>query len=67
MALYFLGVFLIIAGLLVTVLFWVPGVVDRRYLKNLLGSRYPVIYFIYLANGPVLMLLGLLLIFRFTP
>ncbi|MDA8165130.1 MAG: hypothetical protein M0017_08895 [Desulfobacteraceae bacterium] len=65
MALFYLGVFLIVLGLLVSVLFWIPQVVDRSRLKALLGPRYPRIFIIYIANGPGLLLLGILLLLRF--
>lgn len=48
-------------GTLVTIGFWVPGLVNRQRLKEILGRRYPLIYLIYGANGPFLLLLGLLL------
>lgn len=67
MTLFYLGIFLIFLGLLVSVLFWVPKIVDRSRLKYLLGPRYPQLFVIYLANGPGLLLLGLLLFFRFRP
>lgn len=62
MNLSLLGLLLVIIGFLVTILFWVPRIVNRRYLREVLGTWYPAVYFIYLANGPVLMLLGLLLL-----
>jgi hypothetical protein len=67
MAIFSLGIFLVVLGLLVSVLFWVPAIVDRPRLKSLLGPRYPLLFVIYLANGPALLLLGLLLFFRFRP
>jgi len=51
-------------GLLVTVLFWVPRVVNRPGLREMLGRRYPLVYVIYVANGPGLVLLGLLLFLK---
>ena len=56
---------LILAGLLVTVGFWLPRFCNRSRLKDMLGSRYPVVYVVYVANGPLLLLLGLILFFRF--
>ncbi len=58
-----MAVFLMIAGALISILFWIPGLVNRQSLKEILGKRYPVIYFVYLANGPVLFLFGLALFF----
>lgn len=63
MILFYLGILLIIPGFLISVLFWVPQIIDRGRLKAALGSRYPLVYFIYVANGPGLLLLGILLIF----
>ena len=58
------GAGLAAAGLLVSVLFWVPRLVDRQALRRLLGRRYPLIYVIYVANGPGLVALGALLFLR---
>ncbi|MFZ5775214.1 MAG: hypothetical protein ACOY3Z_07005 [Thermodesulfobacteriota bacterium] len=59
------GVALSILGALVSVLFWVPRLVDRQRLRDILGPRYPLVYVVYLANGPFLLLLGILLMLRF--
>lgn len=48
-------------GFIVTVIFWIPGIVNRKWLREILGSRYRIIYLIYVANGPMLMILGILL------
>ena len=58
---HILGPLLMVCGLAVTVLFWVPRLVDRTRLRELLGPRYGLVYIIYAANGPGLALLGLLL------
>ncbi len=58
------GIALGALGALISVLFWTP-LVNRRRLRELLGPRYRVMYFIYTANGPLLLLLGLILFFRF--
>ena len=58
------GVTLILIGGLVSVLFWVPGVIDRQKLKEMLGSRYPLVYLVYSANGPVLLMAGILLVMK---
>ena len=60
-----IGSLLAIVGGIVSLVFWIPGIIDRKKLKDLLGSRYPLIFIVYGANGPVLLLLGLLLIFWF--
>ena len=52
-------------GGLVSILFWVPRLVDRRKLRELLGPRYPVVYLIYSANGPLLVLAGLILLYKY--
>lgn len=59
------GGVLILTGGLVSVLFWIPGVLDRNKLKALLGSRYPLVYPVYFANGPVLLVAGVLLVMRY--
>ena len=60
-----LSIVLVIVGSGITVLFWVPKVVNRQKLKEVLGSRYPMIFFVYVANGPLLLFLGLFLMLRF--
>lgn len=65
MAFYWIGFFLTLVGATVSVIFWLPGVVNRKRLKEILGERYPVVFVIYGANGPLLLLLGLVLLFRF--
>jgi hypothetical protein len=59
------GLFLLVLGGLVSVFFWVPGLVDRRKLRELLGSRYPLVYLVYSANGPVLVLAGAILLYKY--
>jgi hypothetical protein len=59
------GLFLLALGGLVSILFWVPGLVDRRKLRELLGPRYPMVYLVYSANGPLLVLAGLILLFKY--
>ncbi len=63
--LFVLGIILVVTGSAITVLFWVPKLVDRNRLKGVLGSRYPLIYLVYFANGPILAILGLLMIKKF--
>ena len=58
------GIVLMVTGGLVSGVFWIPGVVDRQNLRELLGSRYPLIYVVYSANGPVLLLAGILLLLK---
>ncbi|OGR01208.1 MAG: hypothetical protein A2505_09910 [Deltaproteobacteria bacterium RIFOXYD12_FULL_55_16] len=60
-----IGLILALAGLAVSVAFWIPGLCNRARLKEMLGARYPVVYVIYVANGPMLLLLGLILLGSF--
>ncbi len=60
----FAGIILVVTGGLVAILFWIPGLVDRRNLREMLGSRYPLIYVVYFANGPILLLAGILLLLK---
>ncbi|MFA6499487.1 MAG: hypothetical protein WC256_07310 [Desulfurivibrionaceae bacterium] len=60
-----IGLVLAIVGLTVSVLFWVPRLCNRPRLKELLGPRYPVVYMVYIANGPLLLLLGAILLITF--
>jgi len=59
------GLFLLGIGGAVSILFWMPGLVDRRKLRELLGPRYPMIYLVYSANGPLLALAGIILLFKY--
>lgn len=65
MALWLVSLVFIAIGLAITVLFWVPRVFNRQRMRELLGRRYPLLYFIYVANGPLLVVLGLFLLWRF--
>ena len=56
------GIVLILFGLTVTIAFWLPGLIDRNRLRTVLGKRYPLVYVVYIANGPLLIILGLLLL-----
>jgi len=60
-----IGWLLAIAGLAVSVAFWLPGLCHRTRLKEMLGSRYPIVYVVYIANGPLLLLLGIILLKTF--
>ena len=53
---------LMLMGLVVSIVFWIPGIFDRNRIKNLMGKRYPLMYVVYIANGPLLMFFGFLLI-----
>ena len=56
------GTILMFFGLVVSIIFWIPGIFDRGKVKDIMGKRYPIVYVVYVANGPLLTLLGLLLI-----
>ena len=56
------GIMLMFFGLTVSVVFWIPGIFDRNKIKEVMGIRYPLVYVVYAANGPLLMIFGLLLI-----
>lgn len=60
-----IGLVLAIVGLAVSVAFWIPRLCNRTRLKEMLGSRYPVVYVVYVANGPMLLLLGVILLIFF--
>lgn len=59
------GITLLTIGSAVSVLFWLPRLVDRARLRELLGRRYPLIYLVYTANGPVLVAAGIVLLVRY--
>lgn len=52
------GLLLMIVGGLISVLFWLPKLVNHKRLKEILGPKYKMIYFIYFANGPFLLVMG---------
>ncbi len=52
------GILLMLIGTLVSILFWVPQVVNQKRLKVILGPKYKMIYFLYFTNGPFLILIG---------
>ena len=60
-----IGLILAIVGLAISVAFWVPRLCNRARLREMLGSRYPVVYVVYIANGPLLLLLGAILLITF--
>ena len=64
-ALSIIGLVLAALGGGITVIFWIPRIVNRPRLRELLGERYRLIYLVYIANGPMLVVLGLLLYFLF--
>jgi len=56
------GIILMFVGLVVSIVFWVPGIINRNRIRSIMGRRYPLVYVVYIANGPMLILFGLLLI-----
>ena len=56
------GIILMFFGLVVSSVFWVPGIINRNRIRSIMGRRYPLVYVVYIANGPMLILFGLLLI-----
>jgi hypothetical protein len=56
---------LILTGGLVSVGFWIPALIDRPRLRAMLGPRYPLVYLVYSANGPLLLVSGVLLVLRY--
>ena len=60
-----IGLILAIVGLAISVAFWVPRLCNRTRLKEMLGSRYAIVYVVYIANGPLLLLLGAILLVTF--
>ena len=60
-----IGLVLATVGLAVSAAFWIPRLCNRARLKEMLGSRYALVYVVYIANGPMLLVLGLILILKF--
>ena len=60
-----IGLILAVVGLAISVAFWIPRLCNRTRLREMLGSRYPVVYVVYIANGPLLLLLGTILLITF--
>lgn len=53
-----IGVIFVVIGTIVSLIFWVPGLIDKKKLKEIMGPRYNMVYFIYFSNGPFLLALG---------
>ncbi|KPJ98095.1 MAG: hypothetical protein AMJ60_09455 [Desulfobacterales bacterium SG8_35] len=56
------GIMLMLFGLVISVVFWIPSIFNRSRIRQVMGKRYPLVYVVYIANGPLLILFGLLLI-----
>lgn len=52
------GIFFVIVGTVVSLIFWIPGFINKNHLRQIMGTRYPIIYFIYFSNGPLLLIIG---------
>lgn len=52
------GIFFVVLGTVVSLIFWIPGLINKQQLRAIMGSRYPLIYFIYFTNGPLLLIIG---------
>ncbi len=61
MILKIIGLLFAVIGGIVSIVFWIPGAINKQRLKEIMGSRYGFIYFIYFTNGPFLLFIGLLL------
>jgi len=57
------GIMLMFFGLVISIVFWMPSIFNRSKIRQVMGKRYPLVYVVYIANGPLLILFGLLLIF----
>jgi len=55
------GIMLMFFGLVVSIAFWVPSLFDRQRVREVMGKRYPLVYVVYVANGPLLIIFGFLL------
>ena len=56
------GIMLMLFGLVVSIVFWIPGIFNRDKARIVMGKRYPLVYVVYIANGPMLILFGFLLL-----
>ena len=56
------GIMLMLFGVSVSIVFWIPGIINREKIKDIMGNRYPLVYVVYIANCPLLVLFGLLLL-----
>jgi hypothetical protein len=56
------GIMLIFLGLVVSIVFWMPSIFNRNKIRSVMGRRYPLVYVVYIANGPMLVIFGLLLV-----
>ena len=57
-----IGIIFVVFGTVVSLGFWVPGLLNKEQLRATMGSRYPMVYFIYFTNGPFLLLIGVIIL-----
>jgi hypothetical protein len=57
-----IGIIFVVFGTVVSLGFWVPGLINKNKLRETMGNRYPMIYFIYFTNGPFLLMLGVIIL-----
>jgi hypothetical protein len=62
MVIEIVGIIFVVFGTVVSLGFWIPGLINRKQLKEMMGTRYPMIYFIYFTNGPFLLLIGVIIL-----
>ncbi len=55
------GLILAVIGGIVSIVFWIPGLINKQRLKEIMGKSYGLVYFIYFTNGPFVLFIGLLL------
>ncbi|MFP3983078.1 MAG: hypothetical protein ACLFV2_05230 [Desulfurivibrionaceae bacterium] len=63
MFLQIIGLLFAVFGGIVSIIFWIPGVINKQSLREIMGGYYGLIYFIYFTNGPFLLFIGLLFLF----
>lgn len=61
-----IGIVFVVIGTIISLIFWVPGLINKKQLKEIMGSRYPMIYFIYFTNGPLLLIIGSIILTYFV-
>ena len=62
-----IGVIFVVIGTIVSLSFLIPGLIDKKQLKEIMGPRYNMIYFIYFTNGPFLLALGAFMLTVLAP
>ncbi len=57
-----IGIIFTVIGTVVSLAFWIPGLINKEQLKAIMGPRYSMVYFIYFTNGPLLLTIGILIL-----